>query len=269
MAKAAIEAEQLGKGFATDFLAVSFSSPDYIGHTFGSESWEQMDDYIKLDSVLGKFLSFLDTQVGSGNYFVFLTADHAVANSPGFSKLHNLPGGAFNDNVFINQLKQLMLVKYKSTDIFKGLYEDQILLNYKVIDSLQLNKSQVEESIIEFAEQTPGIARAFSLKNISNTTLTQVQKQMYSNTYFPMRSGDIQLVMQAGYVSGDGFGTSHGLWNPYDAHIPLLWYGWNIKAGNTNREVYMTDIAATVAAMLHIQMPSGCIGKVIPEVFGK
>ena len=162
-----------------------------------------------------------------------------------------------------------MLVKYKSIDIFKGLYEDQILLNYKVIDSLQLNKSQVEESIIEFAEQTPGIARAFSLKNISNTTLTQVQKQMYSNSYFPTRSGDIQLVMQAGYVSGDGFGTSHGLWNPYDAHIPLLWYGWNIKAGNTNREVYMTDIAATVAAMLHIQMPSGCIGKVIPEVFEK
>jgi hypothetical protein len=92
---------------------------------------------------------------------------------------------------------------------------------------------------------------------------------MYSNAYYPMRSGDIQIVMQPGFVSGDGLGTSHGLWNPYDAHIPLLWYGWNVRVGNTKREVYMTDIAATVAAMLHIQMTSGCIGKVIPEVFEK
>jgi hypothetical protein len=92
---------------------------------------------------------------------------------------------------------------------------------------------------------------------------------MYSNSYFPQRSGDIQVVLQPGYVAGDGMGTSHGLWNPYDAHIPLLWYGWNIKAGNSKREVYMTDISATVAALLHIQMPSGCVGKVIPEVFEK
>ena len=269
MAEAAVLNENLGKNISTDFLAVSFSSPDYIGHTFGSESWEQLDDYIKLDSTLGRLLSFLDKQVGSGNYMVFLTADHAVANSPGFSKLHHLPGGAFDDGIFVNQLKQLMVAKYKSANIIKGYYEDQLLLNYGVIDSLKLNKDQVEASIIAFAEQTPGIARAFPLRNVSNTTLTPVQKQMYSNTYYPTRSGDIQIVMQAGYVSGDGLGTSHGLWNPYDAHIPLLWYGWNIKAGNTNREVYMTDIAATVAAMLHIQMPSGCVGKVIPEVFEK
>jgi hypothetical protein len=250
-------------------LTVSFSSPDYIGHTFGPESWEQLDDYIKLDSTLGKFLSFLDKQAGTGNYLVFLTADHAVANSPGFSVLHRLPGGAFNDDAFLNQLKQSLSAKFKSQNIIKGYYEDQLLLNYALIDSLRLNRDQVEASIIEIAEQIPGVARAFALRKISNTTLTSIQKQMYSNNYFPIRSGDIQIVMQPGYVSGTGIGTSHGLWNPYDAHIPLLWYGWNVKAGNTKREVYMTDIAATVAAMLHIQMPSGCVGKVIPEVFEK
>jgi predicted AlkP superfamily pyrophosphatase or phosphodiesterase len=269
LAETAVINEHLGKNISTDFLTVSFSSPDYIGHTFGSESWEQLDDYIKLDSVLGKFLSFLDTQVGHGNYLVFLTADHAVANSPGFAKIHNIPGGAFNDNQFMNSIKQLMLVKYKSANIIKGLYEDQILLNHDIIDSLQLNEDAVVKTIVDFAEQRPGIARVFSLKNISSTTLTPVQKSMYSNSYFPQRSGDIQVVLQPGYVAGDGMGTSHGLWNPYDAHIPLLWYGWNIKAGNSKREVYMTDISATVAALLHIQMPSGCVGKVIPEVFEK
>lgn len=267
LAETTVMNESLGKNKHTDFLTVSFSSPDYIGHTFGSESWEQLDDYIKLDKTLGKLLSFLDTQVGEGNYLVFLTADHAVANSPGFAKKHKLPGGDFNDDGLMNTLKQLMLVKYKSANIIKGLFEDQVFLDHKIIDSLQVNEEEVTNSIIQTAERNPGIARAFPLKNISNTTLTAVQKQMYSNSYYPQRSGDIQLVLKSGYVAGDGRGTSHGLWNPYDAHIPLLWYGWNIKAGKTNRETYMTDIAATVAALLHIQMPSGCIGKVIPEVF--
>ena len=89
---------------------------------------------------------------------------------------------------------------------------------------------------------------------------------MMANGYLPARSGDIQIVLKPGYVSGNGNGTSHGLWNPYDSHIPLLWYGWGICKGKTNRETYMTDIAATTAALLHIQMPSGCIGKVIEEV---
>lgn len=269
LAEAAVVNEKLGNNAATDFLTVSFSSPDYIGHTFGSESWEQLDDYIKLDSMLGKFFSFLDKQVGNGNYLVFLTADHAVANSPGFSKLHNLPGGAFDEDLFSKNLKQFLSEKYKSNNIIKGNSEDQLLLNYAAIDSLQLNAQQVEEAIINFAEQTPGIARAVSMKQLSTTTLTAVQKQMFTNSYFPQRSGDILIVLKPGYVAGNGMGTSHGLWNPYDAHIPLLWYGWNIKAGSTNRETYMTDIAATVAAMLHIQMPSGCIGKVITEVMLK
>lgn len=267
LAEATMLNENMGKHTTTDFLAVSFSSPDYIGHTFGSESWEQLDDYIKLDSTLGRFFSFLDKQVGAGNYLVFLTADHAVANSPGFSTMHHLPGGVFNENAFSAQLNQMLLDRFKSNKIIKGSSGEQLLLDYKLIDSLKLDKTEVENAIIEFAEQTPGVARAFNVREVSNTTLTAIQKQMYSNNYFPMRCGDIQIVLMPGYVSGDGMGTSHGLWNPYDAHIPLLWYGWNIKSGKTNRETYMTDISATVAALLHIQMPSGCVGKVIPEVF--
>lgn len=265
-AKSTIINENLGRNNATDFLTVSFSAPDYIGHTFGSESWEQLDDYIKLDKTLGDFLLFLDKQIGSGNYLVFLTADHGVANSPGFSKIHKLPGGAFNDTYFINSLKQLMLVKYGSADIIKGIIEDQVLLNDDKIDSLKLNKDEVIKILVKGAEMRPGVARAFALKDISSTTLSPVEKQMYSNSYYPSRSGDIQIIVDPGYVPGDGIGTSHGLWNPYDAHIPLLWYGWNIKPGSTKRETYMTDIAATVAALLHIQMPSGCIGKVITEI---
>jgi membrane-anchored protein YejM (alkaline phosphatase superfamily) len=92
-------------------------------------------------------------------------------------------------------------------------------------------------------------------------------KTMIANGYNFKRSGAVQIVLTAGWFEGySKTGTTHGTWNPYDTHIPLLFYGWNIKPGKTNRETHMTDIAATLAALLHIQMPNGCIGHVIEEV---
>ena len=108
LAENVIVNESMGKGSNTDFLAVSFSSPDYIGHAFGPNSWEQMDDYIKLDSVLGNLFSFLDNQIGKNNYTVFLTADHGAANSVGFSKMHNLPGDVFSETSYLNAINQLL-----------------------------------------------------------------------------------------------------------------------------------------------------------------
>ena len=89
---------------------------------------------------------------------------------------------------------------------------------------------------------------------------------MINNGYYPSRSGQIQLILQPQYIEGFlAGGTTHGLWNPYDSHIPLVFYGWGIKPGKTNRTTYMTDIAATMSALLHIQMPNGCVGEVIQE----
>lgn len=89
---------------------------------------------------------------------------------------------------------------------------------------------------------------------------------MIINGYNPQRSGDLQVIGKPGIMDGGKTGLSHGVWNAYDAHIPLVWYGWGIKKGSTSRETYMTDIAVTLAALLHIQMPSGSIGKSIEEV---
>ncbi len=266
LAKDVILNESMGQNNNTDFLAVSFSSPDYIGHAYGPNSWEQMDDYIKLDSLLGDFFSFLDNQIGKNNYTVFLTADHGAANSVGFSQLHKLPGEAFNEASYYNVLNQLLKITYNASNLIRGIFEYQIDLNHQVIDSLKLNEQNVIQTIITYSQQRKEIAQIFPTSAISNAPVTSKQKEMFQNGYFPQRSGDIQFVLKPGYVDGSGKGTTHGLWNPYDAHIPLLWYGWGVNQGKTNREVYMTDIAPTVSALLHIQMPSGCVGKVISEV---
>ncbi len=264
MAKSAVRAEDLGKNTVPDFLCVSLSSPDYVGHSFGPNSWEQLDDYARLDVELGKFLSFLDASVGKGQYTVFLTADHGVAHSPGFSEQYNLPGGSFDDGLIKQEMNNQLKGIYGKDNIIAAIDNYQVVFNEGVIDSAALPSEAITKWVIGFLKKNDKIADVFELDKLSSTTLNSRQKEMLANGYFPRRCGQVQIVLKPGYVEGNGMGTSHGLWNPYDAHIPLLWYGWGIPHGASNTEVYMTDIAPTVAALLHIQMPSGCVGKVIP-----
>ncbi|QEC69407.1 alkaline phosphatase family protein [Panacibacter ginsenosidivorans] len=266
MAEAAVKAESLGSNGTTDMLTVSFSSPDYIGHSFGPNSWEQLDNYARLDATLGKFFAFLDATVGKGAYTVFLTADHGVAHVPNFSVENKLPGGAFNDVKVLNDVNAALKTKFGYDKLALDFVNYLVVFNNDLIDSANLDKAAIHKTVIDVLLKQKEIAQAFEIKDVMNTTITAKQREMMSNGYFPSRCGEIQFILKPGYVEGNGNGTSHGLWNPYDSHIPLLWYGWGIKHGKTNRETYMTDIAATLAGMLHIQMPSGCIGHVVEEV---
>ena len=103
-------------------------------------------------------------------------------------------------------------------------------------------------------------------RSLATTLLPPVVKEKLLNSYYFRRSGDIQYFYKPQYIEGVTAGTEHGAWYPYDSHIPLVWFGWNVRPGKLNRETYMTDIAPTIAAMLRIQMPNGCVGKVITEV---
>lgn len=266
MAKAAVIAENLGNNNVTDFLAVSLSSTDYVGHSFGPNSWEQLDDFIKLDKTLGNFLDFLDNRLGKGNYTLFLTADHGAANSSGFSKENKLPGGFFNDIAITKNLNKIIKEKTGFDSVVIGIYNFQVVLNQSLIKEKKLEEEKLIAGITEYLLKNEAVSAAFDISLLNLRPMNAKQKEMLLNGYYINRSGSIQIILKPGYVEGKGIGTSHGLWNPYDSHIPLLWYGWGIKQGKTNKEVYMTDIAATLAALLHIQVPSGCIGKVIEEV---
>lgn len=266
MAKAAVTNEQLGTDAITDFLAVSFSSPDYIGHAFGPNSVEQEDNYLRLDKEIGGLFAFLDAKIGKGQYLVFLSADHAVAHVPGFMKENKLPGGVAGVNRWTQDLNKLLQDKFGSNRLIRNMSNHQLYLNHQLIDSLKLNEEAVAQSIVDYLEKQPEMGQVFELKKLMQVPLQSKLREMVANGYNQHLGGDIQIMLQSGFMEGGATGTTHSNWNPYDAHIPLLFYGWNIKPGKTNRETYMTDIAATVAALLHIQMPSGCVGKVIEEV---
>ncbi len=266
-AKAVISNEKMGAGSSTDFLTISYSSPDYVGHSFGPNSIEQEDVFLRLDKELGDLLDYLDKTIGKNQYLFFLSADHGAAHVPGFLNTNNIPSGHVQPQSLMDTLNKQLKDKFGQNDLLVTIVNYQLVLNHPLIDSLHLDNAAIKQWAIRCAVQQPGILNAFDLSSISQATLNSSIKEKIINSYYPKRSGDIQLLYASQWL--DDFekgGTTHGVWNPYDSHIPLLWYGWNITPGNTQQQVSITDIAPTVAALLKIQMPSGCTGKVIEDI---
>jgi hypothetical protein len=190
-----------------------------------------------------------------------------VAEIPEFMQENKLPGGRVFTNKLMEQLNKELNEKYSISNIIVSDDNYQIHLNHPKLDSAKISKKDVTRWIVDRLFFEPGIARVFAIDDLYNVPLPPDVRSMLNNGYYPSRSGDIQVILRPGYIdSYTTTGTTHGLWNPYDSHIPLLWYGWGIKQGKTNKEVKMTDIAPTLAAMLRIQMPSGCVGKPIEDV---
>ena len=265
-AKRAIENEQLGENTVTDFLAVSISSTDYTGHAFGGNSIEIEDTYLRLDKDIADFLNYLDAKMGKGNYLLFLTADHGVAHNPSFAAEHKIPGGSFSGTDLAAELNKKIEETFTIKKAVVSLQNYQVYLDNNEISKPGRDADAVKKLVLKTLKEKDFISNAFDLKRLAPETLPEPLKKMIGNGFNDKRSGDIQFIPKAGYLDGFAKGTTHGLWNPYDAHIPLLWFGWNIQPGKTNRETYMTDIAATLASMLHIQMPSGCVGQPIEAV---
>lgn len=266
-AKAALQGESLGKDGVTDLLAVSFSSPDYIGHSFGPNSIEAEDAMLRMDRSLGDFLDFLDQKVGKGQYTVFLTADHGVAHIPEFNQENKLPGGRVFMGKLVEKLNKSLEEIYKINPLIVSDDNYQLYVNHLKLDSAKIASTEILSWLKSELTKEPGIDRTFTMDELNTIPLPQRIRDAMNLGYHPGRSGDLQILLKPAFIDAYGStGTTHGLWNPYDTHIPLVWYGWGIRKGKLYRETYMTDIAPTLASLLRIQMPSGTIGKAIPEV---
>jgi predicted AlkP superfamily pyrophosphatase or phosphodiesterase len=267
LAKAAIEGEGLGKGPVTDFLAVSLSSTDYIGHQFGPNSVEVEDTYLRLDKDIAAFFTYLDAKLGKGNYTVFLTADHGAAHNPAFLVDNKIPAGIWNESTTRTGLNKLLEDKYKQKNLVLSFNNYQVNFNNAIITNENINSDALKQDCINYLQKQPEIAYAVDMQKAQSSTIPEDLRSRIQNGYNAERSGAIQIILKPGWYSGHGTtGTTHGTWNPYDAHIPLVFMGWGIKHGSLVRETYMTDIAATIAALLHIQAPNGNIGHPIAEV---
>ena len=274
MAIAALRGEQLGRGEATDMLCVSYSQTDVIGHKWSTRGEHTDAAYLQLDRDLGRLLSALDEQVGRGNYLVFLTADHGASHNSRFLQDHRLPGGKWLDPDMRKGVEEAIARKLgNQKPVIAAEYDYRYFLDRQSIADQGLDYEQVKAVAIEHLRQVPHVCFVVDYEKTATTSVPPIIRDRALLGYHPRRSGDILIVLEPGYYTFGPYsspvGTTHGEWNPYDAHIPLLFMGWKVSHGATSREVHITDIAATVCQMLHTQQPSACIGEPILEVKGE
>jgi predicted AlkP superfamily pyrophosphatase or phosphodiesterase len=271
-AKASILGEQMGKDADTDFLAISFSCPDIVGHAMGPNSIEVEDTYIRLDKNIEDLLKTLDKEVGENNYVVFLTADHAVAEVPQYLKDNRIPAGNFAVSTLEVNLNDFLQKYFPGKKIIEKISNDQIFLNQDLFagdpKSAGIDLLIATELIGNYLQSVEGVAQVFSKTVLKQGAYNETGiKGMMVRGYNFERSGDIAYQLEPHWISGGGAqGTTHGSAYSYDTHVPILFYGKGIKQGHSSSFHAITDIAPTLSVLLKIKFPSGCTGQPISEI---
>lgn len=265
-AEAALKGEQLGQDEATDFLLISLSSSDYIGHNFGVNSKEIQDTYLRLDQDLETFLNALDVQIGEGNYLLFLTSDHGATENPKFLLENGRVGGYFKEATFKIELKDYLFKRYGTTALVEHIALNQVYLNKELLDTLNVKASEIETVIQQFILSRPQIRTAVTRTQLHNQEFTEGLELLLQNAFHPDRSGDIMYLFEPSVVVYAKTGSDHGSGYEHDTHVPLLFYGSGIAKGSTKRLTSSADIVSTIASILAIEPPKTAGGQIIKEV---
>ena len=258
LAKLAIEGEELGSGDTTDFLGVSFSSTDYVGHRYGPHSVELQDTYLRLDRTIADLLDYLDRKVGKGNYLVVLTSDHGVVDVPQELINKSLPGGYFDSDKAVNELTKFLNAELGDNSWIEDYTNQQVYLDRDLIDQNGLSLEVVQQKAADFLLQFEGVKSTNTAHNYQYESYGTGQEAMYQRGFMYDRSGDVFIQLKSGWLDTDyPKGTSHGSPYNYDTHVPLIFYGWNVPQGETSRKTVIPQIAPTISNMLNIPLPSG------------
>lgn len=266
-AKAAIEGEMLGNGNKTDFLAVSFSSTDYVGHMYGTNAIELQDTYIRLDRDLARFLNYLDNSVGKGNYLLFLTSDHGAAANPQYNHDHDLPGENFKTDSMYRSLENYLRALYGEGKFLSHTSARQIYLNRELLEEKKIDAEEMRMKCAAYVLQFEGVAEAATSDDMRRELNRDGIYSFMQKGFNDKRSADVLIEMKPGWIDWySKTGTTHGSAYSYDTHVPLIFFGTGIKHGVSNASVAISDIAPTLAALLNIESPSATTGKQLTEI---
>ena len=272
MAIAALHGEKLGKGKYTDMLCVSYSQTDVIGHEWGTRGSHTDEAYLQLDKDVARLLRALDAQVGSGNYIVFLTADHGAAHNWNYLRDNHISAsGPFDFGDINPQLDSILKAELGTTrEVIADVLDYRIILNRDFISQQGLDIAKVKQVLVNAFMKIDHVSNVVDYETAAVAPIPERLRSQILMGYHPRRTGNIIIIPEPQYYSwwkgGPATATTHGEWNPYDAHIPCLFMGWHIPHGATSREVHITDIAPTICQLLHIQQPNTCVGEAITEI---
>lgn len=273
MAKAAIDGEKMGADETPDFLCVSYSATDKLGHAVAPNAIELQDIYLRLDRSLVDLFKKLDEVAGKGNYVVFLSADHAVAENPQYLIDNKVPAGYFRNNNLKAKLNDFLKPYFPEKEVILTIMNEQIYFNHDAFSSDPKTGGMdlliATELTVNFLLQEKGIANAFPKSLLRQGDFNEGgHKGLAIRGYNPKRSGDITMVFEpAWYDAWSVTGTTHGSSYTYDTHVPILFFGKGVKHGSSVQPHTITDIAATLAILLKTKFPNGCTGQPVAELF--
>ncbi len=269
LAVEAVKHEEMGRGTVPDFLCISFSATDYVGHQFGTDAIETEDTYLRLDKDLEDLLKQLDNTVGKGKYLLFLTADHAAAINPQHMEDEDAAAG-FEGGV-ADTVKYFLQQRFGKKEYLRAYMNEQIYLDRGLLEKDSIDACVMEQQIAQFLrEHVAGLADVVTGCQLNTEEYRELFRNRIQRGFMAERSGDICLLFQPGWTGrlfGNGKqGTTHGTPYPYDAQVPLYWFGWNIPHGSSTKAVNITDIAPTISYLLRCNVPNGCTGSPIQDI---
>ena len=275
LTETAIDQLGLGKGGGTDFLGVSYSSPDYVGHSFGPRSWEVQDVYIRLDRDLGELLAHLDTKVGAGNYVIALSADHGVVPVPEDMQQTGADAGVLHVPEVQQKIEETLAKFSYTAPTVARIASSDIYFSPGIYDKLKTDPMAMS-TLLEAIRSVPGVAEVYRAEELTDRPATKSPiRAAEASSYFAGRSGDLLIVPKPYWLISSGpegkardYGTGHGTPYYYDQRVPILLMGWGIQRGEYFGGVTPADIAPTLAALCGITL-STRDGHVLSEALAK
>ncbi|MFW2439676.1 MAG: alkaline phosphatase family protein [Arenicellales bacterium] len=273
-AKTLLDKEQLGQDEVPDYLAISFSSNDYVGHIFGASSLEIEDNLAHLDRSLAELFAYIDKMVGLANTLIVLSADHGQPEVPGHLHDLGIEKGHYFDTKSLDRTPAITALKKKfgiGEELIETFFFPYLYLNREVIRNKGLNQAEVEQAVAAELLKFNGVAYAVSSTalNTGNFPDNMMIRSIMRN-YHPKRSGDIYLVFEPNVFINDFDGlivaSTHGSPWRYDTFVPVIFAGAGLPTARVNRSITPYDIAPTIASYLKVKPPSGTIGIPLPEV---
>jgi len=266
-----IDGMELGADEWPDFLCLSYSATDYCAHQFGIHAQETEDMYVRMDRELSRFFDYLDRKFGKNNVLIFLTADHGGAETPVHLNKLRIPAGVFAESKLEDMLEKSLATSVgASGNYIQAIENQQIWLNWDALADFDLKPEEVAAAIGDQIRALPGVYDVLTRQELELLPPEYPFVSELRRGIHPRRSGDILYVLDPAWHADDKYfgkgGTTHGSQYAYDTHVPLIWYGWQVKPGETHKPVSITDIAPTLAAILRIMEPNATTGKVIEEV---
>jgi predicted AlkP superfamily pyrophosphatase or phosphodiesterase len=303
--KTLLDKEKLGQDDVPDYLAISFSSTDYVGHIFGASSLESEDNIAQLDRTLADLFAYVDKKVGLENTLIVLSADHGQPEVPGYLHGHGIAKASYFDVEALDNSSAIAAIKQqfgllvtpaetlgdksgeksdtasthandkpKQAKLIKAYFHPYLYLNHKLLDKKGLDQAAIEQTLVDELLKFDGIAYAVSSAALrTNSVPDNAMIRSIKSNYHPKRSGDIYVVFQPDVFINDFDGltvsSTHGSPWRYDTYVPVIFAGAGLSAATVSRAITPYDIAATITTYLNIKPPSGSTGTPLKEVLAK